>query len=117
MPFINVSTSATMTDEQKIQLKSRIGASISILATKTEARLMVKIEDACDMYFGGVAKDKIAFVEVRLFRESDFEEKKKFTEEVFKALNEILAIDSDDIFLSITEHFEWGAGGTYKSAN
>lgn len=114
MPYICVNTPTKMSDDQKIALKSCIGENISLLNGKVEARLMVQINDDCDMYFAGNPKDEIAFVEVRLFRVSEFSDKEKFVQAVFGALKDILSVNPAESFISVTEHLEWGSNGSYN---
>ena len=45
MPYIAVTTSKALSDEQKDELKKTIGQKISLIPGKTEAALMVDISD------------------------------------------------------------------------
>ena len=49
MPFINVMTNSEIKD--KNALKSELGNAITTIPGKSEAWLMVKLEDRADMYF------------------------------------------------------------------
>ena len=49
MPYINVSTSAKVTD--KVQLLEEISILISSLTNKSKRFVMAKIDDNCQMYF------------------------------------------------------------------
>ena len=51
MPYIAVTTSKALSDEQKDELKKTIGQKISLIPGKTEAALMVDISDNHTMYF------------------------------------------------------------------
>ena len=53
MPYIAVTTSKALSDEQKDELKKTIGQKISLIPGKTEAALMVDISDNHTMYFAG----------------------------------------------------------------
>ena len=50
MPYIAVTTSKALSDEQKDELKKAIGQKISLIPGKTEAALMVDISDNHTMY-------------------------------------------------------------------
>ena len=52
MPFINVMTNSEIKD--KNALKSELGNAITAIPGKSEAWLMVKLEDKADMYFKAV---------------------------------------------------------------
>ena len=66
MPFIDSKVTLKMSDGQKDELKSRLGAAIGTL-NKPESYLMVGICDGYDLFFGGKKLDKGAYVEVSVF--------------------------------------------------
>jgi len=113
MPYINVNISKKLNEDDKDALKSKLGALISILPGKTEDVLMVGISDGYSMYFSGQKKDT-AFVEVRLYKQSDFDSKSRFTKEVFKFFEEKFGIDGGSLFLCIAEYDSWGFKGNLK---
>ena len=53
MPFINVKISENLSDTQVDNIKSRLGEAISLIPGKSEAWLMVNIQDNCKLYFKG----------------------------------------------------------------
>ena len=85
MPYIAVTTSKALSDEQKDELKKTIGQKISLIPGKTEAALMVDISDNHTMYFAG-EKRKLAYVDVRCYGSTEFENKKALTEALFDAV-------------------------------
>jgi phenylpyruvate tautomerase PptA (4-oxalocrotonate tautomerase family) len=113
MPYIQVNTSKKLNEQDKDAIKSKLGELISILPGKSESVLMVGVNDSDAMYFGGEKKD-LAFVDVRLFKESDFESKSRFTEAVFLFLKQKLGIAEENVFLSIGEYNTWGHNGRLK---
>ena len=74
-----------LSDEQKDELKKAIGQKISLIPGKTEAALMVDISDNHTMYFAG-EKRKLAYVDVRCYGSTEFENKKALTEALFDAV-------------------------------
>ncbi|MGN1030271.1 MAG: phenylpyruvate tautomerase MIF-related protein [Butyricicoccaceae bacterium] len=114
MPFISVNTTVSLTDEQKDALKTGIGQSITRLPNKTEKVLMVDISDSHTMYFGGEKRDKLAFIDVRMYGDTTFEYKKDFTEALFAAVCESCGLAPNQIFMTISPFQEWGSGGTLK---
>lgn len=64
MPFIEVKTNQTISD--KINLKSALGEAITAIPGKSEAWLMVELEDEKDMYFKG-SDEPCAMFEIAIF--------------------------------------------------
>ena len=114
MPYIAINTALELSAGQKEKIKTEFGRLIAIIPTKTEAGLMLDFSGPRTMYFAG-KEVNAAFVELRLFKKSDFEAKKKFTEETFEMLSRELGISKDDIKLNIMELDSWGTGATLKT--
>ena len=104
MPYIAVTTSKALSDEQKDELKKTIGQKISLIPGKTEAALMVDISDNHTMYFAG-EKRKLAYVDVRCYG---------LTEALFNAVELHTGLHDDSIYLTYTEFSNWGTRGTMK---
>jgi len=114
MPYINISTSQKLSDAQKEKIKTELGRLIAIIPTKAEAYLMVDFSDDRTFYKAG-QKVECAFVDLRLFRKSDFEPKKKFTEETLAMLSGELGIKKENFNFTIMEFDNWGSNGTLNS--
>ena len=114
MPYIAINTSQKLSDAQKEKIKAELGRLIAIIPTKIEAYLMVDFSDARTFYKAG-QKVEGAFIDLRLFRKSEFEPKKKFTEETLKMLSSELGIKKENMYLTIMEFDDWGSDGTLKS--
>ena len=114
MPYIDVKVTSRLSALEKDTLKSKLGELIAILPGKSEAVLMVCISDDSTIYFSGQEKEKAAFINIKLFKESGFEFKAKFTEKVFEFFEKELKITGDNIFLAFDEYNSWGFGGTLK---
>ena len=114
MPYVAVNTTQELSDVQKEKIKTELGRLITIIPTKTEAGLLVDFSDSRTIYKAGenVAG---AFIDVRLFHKSDFDPKKKFTEETFEMLSRELGLKKENMYLSISEFDNWGTAGTYKA--
>ena len=67
MPMISTKTNVTISPEQELTLKSKLGEAISILSGKSERWLMLSFEDKCHLYFQGNNSNPIAYVEVKVF--------------------------------------------------
>ena len=114
MPYIAVNTTLTLSGSQKEKIKTELGRLITIIPTKTEAGLLVDFSDSRTMYKAG-ENISGAFIDLRLFHKSEYEPKKKFTEETFEMLSRELGIKKEHMSLNITELENWGAAGTLKS--
>jgi len=114
MPYIAINTTQKLSPAQKEKIKTEVGRLIAIIPTKTEAVTLVDFSDSRTAYKGGIEISG-AFIDVRLFGKSDFEPKKKFTEETFKMLSRELGIAKDDMYLNIMEFENWGTDGTLKT--
>ena len=114
MPYIAVNTSQKLSDAQKEKIKAELGRLIAIIPTKAEAYLMVDFSDGRTFYKAG-QKVEGAFIDLRLFHKSDFEPKKKFTEEALEMLSSELGIKTENLYLTIMEFDNWGSGGTLNS--
>ena len=113
MPYISINTSLKLSVDQKEKIKAELGRLISIIPEKTEAGTIVDFSDDRTIYKAG-EKREIAFIELRIFRECDFEYKKKFTEETFSMLSRELGLKIENMSLNILVFNNWGTGGTLR---
>ena len=114
MPFISVNVSGSLTKLQKDDIKSRLGKLIEILPTKSEKGLMVDISDNHSLYYAGEEMEKAAFVDLRLYKESPFDEKREFFKKVCDMLAEVAGIDAGNIYCNMFELSNWGSRGDFR---
>jgi len=113
MPYIRCMTNDKFTPEQTEKLKAKMGELIAIIPEKSEEVLMVQIEDGCKMYFMG--KDiPCMMINVEMYTEAGFEYKKEFTAELFKAVEQMTNVPSDNIYMNFSEFSSWGDHGRLK---
>jgi len=113
MPFISFNTSCKLSAEQKTDIKANFGQLIAILPTKNESYLMLDIADGHTMYNAGAAKERCAFVDVRLYGQSGAEYKNQFVAEMTQMLQDKLGIEPKDVYVNFIELNSWGSGGAY----
>ena len=113
MPFIQVNVSQALKDPQKEQLKAKLGELITLIPGKTEAVTMVDIADKRTIYKDGKPIDG-GFIEVRLFGPAEQASKEAMTEAVFAAMEQLLGIKPQDLYLNIFEMNSWCTGGKLK---
>ncbi len=112
MPFINSKVSVKMTDEQKTELKTRLGQAISLIPGKSESWLMVNLEDDLSMYFRGDDSQPVAFVGVNIYGSPNAAAFEKMTEELTKIYGELLGIPADHMYVKYAASTDWGWNGS-----
>ena len=108
MPFIDIKTSAKLTEGDKKELYAKCGELISIFPGKSEAWLMVNIAEGCDMAFKGDFDTPCAIIEVKIFGKSQSTYYDKFTEKMTEAFASIGNVSPDRIYIRYDECSLWG---------
>ena len=108
MPYIDITTTKLATEAEAAELKTRLGELISIFPGKSEQWLMIALRDGCKMAFRGTTDADTAMVEVKLFGKAAKGACDEFTKEACIALNEVLNIPTDRIYVKYEECFLWG---------
>ena len=111
MPYIDITTTKVATEAEAADLKARLGELISIFPGKSEAWLMIALRDGCKMAFRGTTDKDTAMVEVKLFGKAAKGACDEFTKAACAALNEVLKIPTDRIYIKYEECFLWGYDG------
>ena len=110
MPFIDSRLTVRVNDQQKEELKTELGKLIATL-NKSEAYLMVSIEDACDLWLGGKKLDKGAYVAVSLYGNAPKASYDKLTGQICELLSEKLDIPGDAVYVTYHPVSDWGWNG------
>ncbi len=110
MPYIHVSTDAALDQKQKSDLKAMLGQTIELLPGKSEAVLMLRIDEQTQMYFKG-EKGNCAILAVHLYKESPHEAKKVYAKQVLKQFCELTKLPAERVFMNFTEHNDWAGNG------
>ena len=111
MPYIDLKTSAKITKEKEIALKSAFGDAIALIPGKSEGWLMVKLDSECKMFLAGDNTDEIAMVEIDIFGSASDDAYDALTDRVCTILNEELSIRKDKIYVKYREVEHWGWNG------
>lgn len=112
MPFIDSKVSVKMTQEQRQELKSRLGKAIANIPGKSENWLMIDLADEQDMYFRGDKSQPAAFVGVNIYGDADRNAFEKMTGEVTKIYGEVLGIAPDHMYIKYSASHDWGWNGS-----
>lgn len=111
MPMISTKTNVTISPEQELTLKSRLGEAISILSGKSECWLMLSFEDKCHLYFQGNNSNPIAYVEVKVFGRIDYSQSNKLTAKICEIFGDVLDIAASNVYIKYEEVEMWGWNG------
>ena len=111
MPFINTKTNVTISKEQEITIKERLGQAISLIPGKSESWLMLAIEGDVPMYFRGEGAEPVAYVEVKVYGGATHEACNKMTAAITELFGEVLNISPDHLYVSYFGTEDWGWNG------
>lgn len=111
MPFIDSKVSVSISKEQEITLKERLGKAISIIPGKSESWLMTGFNDNYHLYFRGDDSKPSAFIEVKVFGSENPSAFDKLTAEITRIFGEVLGIDADHIYIKYEAVKNWGWNG------
>ena len=110
MPYINARLTNTVSKEDEILLKEKLGQAITLLG-KGEAYLMVEISDQCRLYFGGKNDTDIAYFEVKLLGKARREQYEALTARICEIVQEQFGIPGDKVYVKFEEVDHWGFNG------
>ena len=109
MPCIQIKTSAKVSEETALTIKTELGKAISLLPGKTEQWLMVTLEDDCRIWFHGETGRPMAIVEVKVLGEKiDSSASEAMTREVCALFQKELGVDPKDIYVRYLASKDWG---------
>ncbi|WP_311375614.1 phenylpyruvate tautomerase MIF-related protein [Alloscardovia omnicolens] len=114
MPVIHTHVSVETTQSQREELKSIFGKAITAIPGKFETWLMCPFEDNMPIYFGGDDSQPAAYVEVNVLGRNPIAREcwESLTEQIMAALNEVLGIAKDHIYIRYTATADWGWNGS-----
>lgn len=105
MPFIEVKTNQKI--EEKETLKARLGQAITAIPGKSEAWLMVELEDEKTMYFKG-SDAPCAMFEIAIFGSASDSAYDELTKRICTVSEELLGVPADRTYVKYTEISHWG---------
>lgn len=111
MPFINIKTNQSVSNIQKDALKTAMGQAISALSGKSEQWLMVGIEREYILYHQG-SDAPAAMVTVQVYGSPSSSDCNALTGRISEALNAILEIPKNRIYVSYAGTPDWGWNGS-----
>lgn len=108
MPYINLKTTKKVSAENAENLKAAFGKAIECFPGKTEAWLMVGIEDEIKMWFKGDNSQDTAIVDVDLLGSVSKDGSEAMTVEVCDILEKELGISPSRVYVKYTGYADWG---------
>ena len=108
MPYINLKTTKTVAPEKCEAIKTAFGKAIESFPGKTEAWLMVSVEDEIKMWFKGDNSQDTAIVDVDLLGSVSKDGSEAMTAEVCDILEKELGISPSRVYVKYTGYADWG---------
>ena len=110
MPFIDIKTNKTVSNEVFDSVRQTLDELITIFPGKSKTWLMTSLADNCRMAFSGT-DDPCAMIEVKLFGEPQRSDCERFAKEVCQALSKTLGILQTRIYVKFEGCGLWGFFG------
>jgi len=111
MPYMRVSLSARLTEEQRQSLYEKLGEALRNIPGKEPFMLIADIEDGRQLYAFGKRQENFAFVDARYFSRVEYHAKRDFAVAVMKAIGEVAGTKSENISMNIFELSAWAGFG------
>ncbi len=112
MPYINLQTTAKVSEEKELELKSAFGKAVETVPGKSERWLMFSVEDGRRMWFAGNCDSDCAIVSVSVYGGISDSVSDKLTGEICDILEESLGLSASRIYVRYSEHTKWGFNGS-----
>ena len=116
MPFMMMKTNQPVSHEQELALKQQFGHAISFVPGKSEQVLMVGIESEQHLYLRGETTPT-AYIEVSIFEQPHHEGYQQMTLAITAAVQDILEIPANQIYIHYHDIKAWGVAGYYMEAS
>ncbi|NLI55358.1 MAG: hypothetical protein GX417_13745 [Clostridiales bacterium] len=111
MPYIRFELNQKLSQQDKLAFAAKAAESVAVIPGKRADRTMVNVTTECALHFHGSDR-AIAFVEIRLFGQSEREQKTALAEQLASLLGAELNIAADDIYMNMIEMPSWGKSGS-----
>jgi len=111
MPYMRVSLSKKLTEEQRQSLYEKLGEALRHIPGKEPFMLIADIEDGRQFYAFGKKQENFAFVDARYFSRAEYHAKRDFAIAVMKAIEEVAGTKRECISMNIFELSTWAGFG------
>ncbi|MEA4895215.1 MAG: phenylpyruvate tautomerase MIF-related protein [Oscillospiraceae bacterium] len=113
MPFVHLSTTKTMTMDEKEILADDIAHLVATLPGKPYERTMVRIDAGCEIFRAGKLAE-CAYFQTHFQRPVPMEAQTAYIESLYALFNKRLGLDIPQIYMSMIELDTWGSRGTLQ---
>lgn len=113
MPFVHLSTTKTMTMEQKENLSNEIAKLVATMPGKPYERTMVRIDAGCEIFRAGKLAE-CAYFQTHFQRPVPIGEQTAYIERMYALFKEQLGLDVPQIYMSMIDMDTWGSRGTLQ---
>ncbi|OOS07916.1 Macrophage migration inhibitory factor (MIF) [Moraxella cuniculi DSM 21768] len=113
MPFMTLKTNLSLNSTQATALKTALGKAIELIPYKSEANLLLELQDQCRFYLAGENQHPVAYVKISLFANEQHWGYPELTVAITEALADILQIAPHRIYLHFEDIGAWGVAGQY----
>jgi phenylpyruvate tautomerase PptA (4-oxalocrotonate tautomerase family) len=107
MPFINLKTNVSVSQDKEKQIKSQFGQAITAIPGKSENWLMVGIEPEYKLWFKG-DDAPCAMIEVSIFGKASSSDYNSLTEKICSIISSELGVSPSRTYVKYSEISEWG---------
>ena len=113
MPFVHLSTTKTMTMEEKEILADDIAHLVATLPGKPYERTMVRIDASCEIFRAGKLAE-CAYFQTHFQRPVPMEAQTAYIESLYALFKQRLNLEIPQIYMSMIELDTWGSRGTLQ---
>ncbi len=110
MPFIDVKTSAVLSEAAADELMKELSSSLEVIG-KSEAYVMCAVSDGLKMSFQGSCDEPAAIVEVKLLGRADKQGYAKATQNICNIMQSKAGIKGERCYVKYDEVEHWGLNG------
>ena len=111
MPFIDLKTTAKISEDKEKNLTEEFGKIITLIPGKSERWLMLNFNDECRMAFSGTNDKDTAYINVELLGSTTDAVYDNLTRAICDTVSTVLNVPSDRIYVKYEECEHWGFAG------
>lgn len=117
MPFIKSKVSVSISKEQEVELKTRLGQAIALVPGKSEEYLLLEFEDNCRLWLRGRNDEPVAYIEAAIFGNDSHCGYDGLTLEITRIFSETLQVKPENVYVKYGDITAWGVRGMHIDGN
>ena len=110
MPYIDIRTTKKVDDATRNKLQTEIANIMELIPGKNAGNTTISINDNYTMY-REYKQIEAVFIDIRLYKESLFEDKSKFAEKLFSVIEDVLNTPPSLVQMNFMEQQCWASNG------